>query len=87
MTPLITYFQVALSRSTGAAIDLLGENFGSLRSQNRSVLDFIRETITAHRGGFSTPSLVPRAIDSEDMEVAIVPSVPERKDESMPLVA
>ncbi len=59
----------------------------SLRSQNRSVLDFIRETITAHRGGFSTPSLVPRAIETEDRGEAIVPSVPEIKDESMPLVA
>ena len=26
----------------------------SLRSQNRNVLDFIKETITAHRRGFST---------------------------------
>ena len=59
----------------------------SLRSQNRSVLDFIRETITAHRQGFSTPSLIPKAINSEDREDAIVSSVPERKDDSMPLVA
>lgn len=36
----------------------------TLRSQNRSVLDFIRETITAHRRGFSTPSLVPNVNDS-----------------------
>jgi transposase len=59
----------------------------SLRSQNRSVLDFIRETITAHRQGFSTPSLVPTAIYSEDREDASVTSNLERKDESMPLVA
>jgi transposase len=36
----------------------------SLRCQNRSVLDFIRETITSHRRGFSTPSLVPNVNDS-----------------------
>ncbi len=59
----------------------------SLRSQNLSVLDFIRETITAHRQGFSTPSLIPTVMNSENREEAIVTSVPERKDESVPLVA
>jgi transposase len=59
----------------------------SLRSQKCSVLEFIRETITAHRLGFSTPSLVPTARDSEDLEEAIVTLDQERKDESMPLVA
>ncbi len=50
----------------------------SLRSQNRSVLDFIRETITAHRQGFTTPSLVPTAIVSENIDT---------DNDSMPLVA
>lgn len=59
----------------------------SLRSQNRSVLNFIREAITAHRQRISTPSLIPTAIDSEDLEVTIVTSNLERKNESMPLVA
>ncbi len=67
----------------------------SLRSQNRNVLEFIRETITAHRRGLSTPSLVPKEIDSEHQGDAlalrgrqslIVTSVPE-KDKSMPLIA
>jgi hypothetical protein len=44
-------------------------------------LDFIRETITAHRQGFSTPSLVPTAIYSEEREDASVTSYLERKDE------
>ena len=59
----------------------------SLRSQNRSVLEFIRETITAHRQGISTPSLIPTAINSEDREDAIVTSNLERENESIPLVA
>lgn len=50
----------------------------SLRSQNRSVLDFIRESITAHRQGFSTPSLIPTAIASENIDT---------DNDSMPLVA
>ncbi len=59
----------------------------SLRSQNRSVLEFIRETITAHRQGISTPSLIPTAINSEDREDGIVTSNLERENESIPLVA
>ncbi len=43
----------------------------SLRSQNRNVLEFIRETITAHRQGNSKPSLVPTAIYSENEDEAI----------------
>ena len=35
VTPLITYFQVTLSRCTAAAQDLLGENFGGILSSDR----------------------------------------------------
>lgn len=60
----------------------------SLRSQKRNVLDFLRETITAHRLGISTPSLIPTVIDSEDLEKTIVTPVRRKtKDESLPLVA
>jgi len=59
----------------------------SLRSQNRNVLEFIRETITAHRQGNSKPSLVSTAMDSEKNGKAIVLSNRDREDESMPLVA
>ena len=59
----------------------------SLRSQNRSVLDFMRETITTYRQGFSTPSFVPKVNDSEHRHEAIVTSSHEENYESMPLVA
>lgn len=59
----------------------------SLRSQNRNVLEFIRETITAHRLRISTPSLVPTAIVPQTGCGLIVNSDVERKNESMPLVA
>ena len=59
----------------------------SLRCQNRSVLEFIRETITAHRLRISTPSLIPTAIDSPNLKETIVTSNIERKDDSMPLLA
>lgn len=59
----------------------------SLRSQNRNVLEFIRETIRAHRLRFSTPSLVPTAMDCEERDETIIARDLERKDESMPLVA
>ena len=35
VTPLITYFQVTLSRCTSAAIDLLGENFAGILNSDR----------------------------------------------------
>lgn len=35
VTPLITYFQVSLSRCTNAAKDLLGENFGGILGSDR----------------------------------------------------
>lgn len=35
VTPLITYFQVTLSRCTNAAKDLLGENFGGILGSDR----------------------------------------------------
>jgi hypothetical protein len=59
----------------------------SLRLQNRSVLEFIRETITVHRQGIFKPSLIPTAIDYNNDYASIVTSVQERKDESLPLVA
>ena len=60
----------------------------SLRSQNRSVLEFIRETISAHRLRISTPSLIPTEIVPQTGCGSIVNSSDiERKDESMPLVA
>ena len=40
----------------------------SLRAQNRNVLDFIRETITAHRLQISKPSLIPTAITSDQID-------------------
>ncbi len=59
----------------------------SLRSQNRNVLEFIQETIRAHRQGFSTPSLVPMAMDGEERDETIDHCKRfEKKDESMPLV-
>ena len=48
-------------------------------SQNRSVLEFIRETITAHRQGISTPSLIPTAIYSEDREMRSLPQILKEK--------
>lgn len=68
----------------------------SLRSQNRSVLEFIRETISAHRQGNSTPSLIPTAILSNTGHCEISRSLPleaivsedvDKNKESMPLVA
>lgn len=59
----------------------------SLRSQKRNILEFIRETIEANRKGNSTPSLIPRAITSNNDCGSIVTLDQERKDESMPLVA
>jgi hypothetical protein len=35
VTPLITYFQVSLSRCTGAAMDLLGDNFAGILGSDR----------------------------------------------------
>ncbi len=59
----------------------------SLRCQNRSVLDFIRETITAHRQGLRTPSLVPKAIAINSVESSISSDQIDRDDDSIPLVA
>jgi hypothetical protein len=59
----------------------------SLRSQKRNILEFMRETIEANRKGNSTPSLIPRAIASNNDCGSIVTLDQERKDESMPLVA
>ena len=46
----------------------------SLRSQNRSVLEFIIETIEAYRQGNQTPSLIPISINSENLEETSVTS-------------
>ena len=59
----------------------------SLRSQNRSVLDFIRETILAHRLGICKPSLVPTAIAVDSAESSIASEYIDRDEDSMPLVA
>lgn len=59
----------------------------SLRSQNRNVLDFIRETITAHRQGFQTPSLIPTAVTSEEPEEDIALNKIYTDDNSIPFVA
>jgi transposase len=68
----------------------------SLRSQNRSVLEFITETISANRRGNSTPSLIPRAIAENGSLQLILSSTSsdsiasedlEKKEESIPLVA
>ena len=58
----------------------------SLRSQNRSVLEFLRETITAHRRGNPTPSLIPMA-HTVGIPIAIAESEEKSDEESMPLVA
>jgi hypothetical protein len=59
----------------------------SLRFQNRNVLEFIRETVEAHRKGNNTPSLIPTSIVSSTQSCVIVKEDVERKEESMPLVA
>ena len=67
----------------------------SLRSQNRSVLEFIRESITAHRQGISTPSLIPTGF-TEGAPMATVSSTSldslaseniDTEEDSIPLFA
>ena len=59
----------------------------SLRSQNRSVLEFIRETITAHRLRISTPSLIPTAIAVNSVGSLLASDQIDTDEESIPLVA
>lgn len=59
----------------------------SLRSQNRNVLEFIRETIMAHRQGFSTPSLVSTGSIHCASSDSLTSDQIDTDSESIPLVA
>jgi Transposase IS66 family len=74
VTPLIICFQVILSRGSTAAQTVLGEAFAgfitsefvsrlltvvsSLNLQERNILDFLVESISANRSGEIPPSLL-----------------------------
>ena len=59
----------------------------SLRSQNRNVLEFIRETIEANRKGNSTPSLIPRGSIHCTSSDSFTSDQIDTDEESIPLVA
>ena len=59
----------------------------SLRCQNRNILEFISQTISAHRTGEETPSLIPQEIVCSTPSDSIASEDLEKKEESIPLVA
>lgn len=77
VTPLVTFFEIALSRCTQAAQNLLGEDFiGILNSdrhgaynwvdleRRRDVLEYMTQAIAAARSGQSAPCLLPEVSTS-----------------------
>jgi hypothetical protein len=59
VTPLVSVFTIALSRFVERMLTVNA----SLKSQGRSILDFLTESCLAAREGLQPPSLLPKSLN------------------------